>query len=129
MPRKIVDFSAVSKILRDEPFHLHFWEASPKEILQYLKDPRGFLAKTGLNLPKDCRIETVIENHDFLAERTNGMAADDGPIIVCNIGGGNVAKNFYRVSLYAHSEAEVGKFKKQLLHGENEVERKVARKK
>src|SRR5262249_40157753 len=129
MPRKIVVFSAVSKILRDEPFHLHFWEASPKEILQYLKDPRGFLSKTGLDLPKECRIETVIENHDFLAERTNGMAAADCPIIVCNIAGENAASHFNRVSLYAHSQTEVGKFKKHLLHAENEAERPVGRKK
>ncbi len=123
MPRKIVDFSAVSRIIRDEPFHLHFWESTPREVLAYLKDPRGFLSKMGLDLPKDCRIETVIENHDFLSARTNGLASSDGPIIICGTGGGNVAKAYYRVSLYAHSDAEVGKFKKTLLHEENEPER------
>ena len=115
MPRKIVDFSAVSKIIRDEPFHLHFWESTPREVLAYLKDPRAFLGKMGLELPKDCRIETVIENHDFLSARTNGLASSDGPIIICGTGGGNIAKAYYRVSLYAHSDAEVGKFKKTAL--------------
>ena len=41
-------------------------------------------------------------------------------------GGGNVGKNYYKVSFYAHDKATVGKFtkKKALLHGENETERR-----
>ena len=37
MPRKIVDLSARSNIIRQEPFGLHFWECSPKEYLDYGK--------------------------------------------------------------------------------------------
>ena len=40
MPRKIVDFSALSEIIRHEPFMLHFWESTPLEALAYLKHPR-----------------------------------------------------------------------------------------
>ena len=29
MPRQIVDFSARSEIIRDEPFMLHFWGVHP----------------------------------------------------------------------------------------------------
>src|SRR5437660_8608206 len=62
MPAKIVDLSARSSIIEAEPFGLHFWECTPKEFLNYLKDPRGFLASMGIKLPKNCRIETTIEN-------------------------------------------------------------------
>src|SRR5438876_4705309 len=66
MPRKIVDFSAISKIIRDEPFYLHFWESTPQEALAFLKNPRAELEKMGIKLPANCRIETTIENHDYL---------------------------------------------------------------
>ena len=71
MPSKIVDLSARSKIIRDEPFHVHFWECTPKEFLAQLKNPRKFLTKMGVELPADCRIETTIENHDWLEEHTS----------------------------------------------------------
>lgn len=70
----------------------------------------------GIDLPEDCRIETVLENHDWIARRTDGLASDNGPIIICGVGGGNVAKAVYRVSFYGHDESEVGKFDKRLLH-------------
>lgn len=119
MPRKIVDFSARSEILRDEPFHLHFWESSPREILRFLRNPRAELEKMGVVLPDDCRIETTIENHDWLSQHTEGLAANNGTI-VCNIGGGNVAKNYYQVAIYAHTEDSIGKFDKALLHTPDE---------
>lgn len=122
MPRKVVDFSARSDIIRDEPFHLHFWEAQPREILRFLRDPRGELRKIGIELPDDCRIETTIENHDWLSAKTNGLAANNGTI-VCNTGGGNVAKSVYRVLIYAHEEADVGAHEKELLHSPDEQER------
>src|SRR5205807_5826046 len=74
MPRKIVDFSAISKIIRDEPFYLHFWESTPQEALEFLKNPRAELEKMGIKLPANCRIETTIENHDYLSAHTGGLA-------------------------------------------------------
>lgn len=126
MPTKIVDFSALSPIIRDEPFHLHFWESSPKEVLRFLKDPRAELRKMGLELPASCRVETTIENHDWLSEHSGRFARDNGTII-CGTGGGNIAKTYYKVSFYGHTKQTIGKFKKQLLHSpeEGEVKRKA----
>jgi hypothetical protein len=128
MPSKIVDFSARSKILRDEPFHVHFWECTPREFLDFLKNPRKVLAGMGIEIPARCRIETTIENHDWLEEHTKGFTAANGTI-VCNVGGGNVARTVYRVISYAHDQSSIGKFKKQLLHTpeEEEVQRKQLR--
>jgi hypothetical protein len=123
MPSKIVDFSARSRIIYDEPFHLHFWELALDDVLLFLRDPRTELKKMGIELPKDCRIETTIENHDWLSEHTGGLTSANGTI-VCNIGGGNVAKNYYKVSMYAHDHASIGHFEKQLLHDPHMDERK-----
>jgi hypothetical protein len=122
MPRKVVDLSARSRIIRDEPWHLHFWESTPEEALAYLRNPRAELQGLGIELPPDCRIETVITNHDWMAEVTRGLTAEreNGPIIVCNTGGGDVAINFYRVTMYAHREEDVGRYEKHLLHHEDE---------
>jgi len=127
MPAKIVDLSARSTIIEDEPFGLHFWECKPKEFLDYLKDPRAFLASMGIKLPKKCRVETTIENHDWLSEKTRQLTAANGPVIICNVGGGNVAvaRDIYRVVSYAHTHDSIGKFKKTLLHSRNEQERKT----
>ena len=126
MPSKVVDLSARSKHIREEPWHLHFWENNPKEALEYLRDPRGFLSNLGIRLPEDCRIETVITNHDWMSENAGlargDEASDNGPIIICNVGGGNVAVEFYRVTMYAHHVDDVGRFKKELLHGPEEEE-------
>jgi hypothetical protein len=119
MPSKVVDLSARSSIIRDEPWHLHFWESTPAEIAAFLRHPREELARLGIELPAECRIETVIENHDWLSARTAGLSAADG-VVVCNVGGGNVAKDVYRVAMYAHAEAEVGRFEKALLHAPEE---------
>ena len=123
MPGKIVDLSACSSIIRDEPWDLHFWESTPTEILDFLRNPRAQLEEIGIRLPDECRIETVIANHDWLAKQTRGLSAeaDDGPIIICNVGGGNKAFNFYRITLYAHRDADVGKFEKELLHAPEEA--------
>jgi hypothetical protein len=122
MPRKIIDFSARSEIIRSEPFYLHFWESTPVEMLEFLKNPRGELRRMGIDLPQDCRIETTIENHDWLAAHSDNLTADNGTI-VCNTGGGNVAKNYYRVSFFGHDESSVGKYDKALLHSPDEEER------
>jgi hypothetical protein len=68
----------------------------------------------GIELPEDCR-ETVLENHGWLAANTDGLSANDG-VVVCNVGGGNVARTVYRVQMYAHREEDVGRFEKRLLH-------------
>ena len=126
MPAKIVDLSARSAIIEAEPFGLHFWECTPQEYVEYLSDPRGFLASMGIKLPKRCRIETTVENHDWLSAKTRKLTARRGPVIICNVGGGNVAaaREIYRVVSYAHVHADIGKFKKTLLHSRNEEERK-----
>jgi len=127
MPTKIVDLSARSEIIRDEPFHVHFWECTPNEYKKYLSDPRTFLAKMGIKLPKDCRIETTIENHDWLGANAPGLASSNGTII-CNVGGGNVARQVYRVVSYGHDHSAIGQFKKELLHGVEEQQVKPGRK-
>jgi len=119
MPRKVVDLSARSEVLRDEPFHLHFWECTPDEYLQFLRDPREQLSRMRIDLPESCRIETTIENHDWLSRSTGGLTSADGTI-VCNVGGGNVARDVYRIVSYAHSHESIGAHRKELLHAENE---------
>ncbi len=69
-----------------------------------------------IDIPEDCRIETTIENHDWMSQATDRLAADDGPVIICNVGGGNVARAVYRIVSYAHTHDSVGKHKKKLLH-------------
>ncbi len=122
MPRKIVDLSARSAILREEPFYVHFWECDPQEYLEFLRDPRGQLAEMGIDLPEDCRVETIIENHDWLSQQTSRLASDDGTII-CNVGGGDVARQVYRIVSYAHSHEAIGRYDKQLLHSPDEESR------
>ena len=126
MPSKIVDLSARSQIIRDEPFHVQFWECTPKEYLTLLKSPRKSLAQIGIELPADCRIETTIENHDWLEEHTRGFAAANGTII-CNVGGGNIARGVYRIVSYGHDHSTIGKFKKKLLHSPEEEQVKAKR--
>ena len=102
MPSKIVDLSARSTIIHDEPFHVHFWECTPKEFLEFLIQPRKFLADMGIELPKECRIETTIENHDWIGEHAGRFASDNGTII-CNVGGGNIARGLQSGQLWARA--------------------------
>lgn len=122
MPSKIVDLSARSKIIRDEPFHLHFWECSVPEYLDFLRHPRKTLAGMGIEIPADCRIETTIENHDWMEAHTNGLQETDGDVIVCNTGGGNVGRAVYRIISFAHVHEDIGRYKKKLLHSEDQQE-------
>ena len=122
MPTKIVDLSARSQIIRDEPFHVHFWECGPAEYLEYLRDPRRFLSAMGINIPQDCRIETTIENHDWIGERIHGLSRANGTII-CNVGGGNIARAVYRVVSYGHEHASIGRHQKDLLHSPGEEQK------
>jgi hypothetical protein len=126
MPSKIVDLSARSEIIRNEPFGLHFWECTIDEYLAFLKNPRKTLDSMGIKLPKECRVETTIENHDWLSENSRELSRANGTI-VCNVGGGNVAiaRNIYRIISYAHRDEDIGKFEKTLLHGSDEEERKT----
>src|SRR5688572_27104311 len=101
MPTKIVDLSARSAIINDEPFHVHFWECTPQEYLDFLGRPRDFLARMGIVIPDDCRIETTIENHDWIGMHAPDFKSDNGTI-VCNVGGGNVARQVYRVVSDGH---------------------------
>lgn len=115
MPSKIVDLSARSEIIKNEPFHVHFWECTPAEYKTFLGNPREFLLKMGIKIPKDCRIETTIENHEWLGEHARNWKSDNGTII-CNVGGGNIARAVYRIVSYGHDHTTIGKFKKDLLH-------------
>src|SRR5690242_16833778 len=119
MPTKIVDLSARSEIIRDEPFHVHFWECTPEEYVKYLGNPRNFLKSMGIMIPDDCRIETTIENHDWLGKHAPDLRSANGTII-CNVGGGNVARAVYRVVSYGHDHSTIGKYKKELLHSPTE---------
>ena len=123
MPSKIVDLSARSAIIRDEPFHLHFWECTPEEYLDFLRDPRKTLSGMGIDIPTDCWIETVIENHDWLSANTDGLRRADGDTIICNVGGGNVGRAVYRIVSYAHLHEAIGQYRKKLLHAEDKQER------
>ena len=123
MPTKIVDLSARSQIIRDEPFHVHFWECTPAEYLKYLRDPRSFLSGMGINIPPDCRIETTVENHDWIGEHSHGLSRANGTII-CNVGGGNIARAVYRVVSYGHEHASIGRHQKHLLHSPGEEEKR-----
>jgi len=122
MPSKIVDLSARSEIIKNEPFHVHFWECTPEEYKAYLFNPRKFLAKMGIKIPKKCRIETTIENHDWLGIHARNLESDNGTII-CNVGGGNIARSVYRVVSYGNDHDAIGKFKKKLLHNPKKQEK------
>ncbi|VTU22199.1 hypothetical protein E5CHR_01341 [Variovorax sp. PBL-E5] len=115
MPTKIVDFSARSEIVRAEPFNIHFWECTPSEFKAYLGKPRDFLRKMGIGLPRDCRIETTIENHDWLGDEAPDFESQNGTVI-CNVGSGGVSRQVYRVVSYAHDKSAIGEFKKVRLH-------------
>jgi len=98
----------------------------PKRISDLFERSPRIPGIDGYQAAKKLCIETTIENHDWLSANTRKLAADNGPVIVCNVGGGNVAvtRNIYRVVSYAHTHDAIGKFKKTLLHSRNEQERK-----
>lgn len=60
MPSKVVDLSARSRIIRDEPWHLHFWESTPEEALPSCANLASSWVRWESNCHPDCRIETVI---------------------------------------------------------------------
>ncbi len=86
MPTNVVDFSALSEIIHDEPWQLHVWELTPAEYVEQMKNPRKF-EKMGVELPENCPIMTEMLNHDFFAAHIADVrAADTPPIKVCNMG-------------------------------------------
>jgi hypothetical protein len=118
MPTKIVDLSARSEVIRAEPFNAHFWQCTPAEFRAYLGRPREFLRRLGIAVPQECRIETTIENHDWLEDEAPDFESEGGnDTVICNMGSGGHARTVYRVVSYARDEAGTGGVKKSLLHG------------
>lgn len=118
MPTKIVDFSARSEVIRAEPFTAHFWQCTPAEFRAYLGRPREFLRRLGIVIPHECRIETTIENHDWLEDEAPDFETEGGnDTVICNMGSGAAARSVYRVVSYARDEAATGNVEKSLLHG------------
>jgi hypothetical protein len=126
MPSKIVDRSARLRHIRQGPWHLHFWAETSKEAYKVLGHPREALASIRIELPDGCGIEPVIENHDWLARHSDGLAGEDG-VVACNVGDGNVGRAGYRGSMYAHREVDAGRYNKRFLHGTDEEEAQRAR--
>jgi hypothetical protein len=77
--------------------------------------------------PKPTSYESLIRlyvNPLISTQQIPSTRPRDNGTIICGTGGGNTAKNYYKISLYAHDKSDVGKYRKTLLHGENERERK-----
>lgn len=127
MPTNIVDFSACSSVIYEEPWYLHFWECTLEEYFEFLKKPEEFiLKKVGINLPDNLRIETVVINHNFLEKLTPSPSPSPSPSpgpIICNIGHGGGDMAFYRVTSFLHTSDDIGKFKKSLLHNPSDVKK------
>jgi len=119
MPKNVVDISARSEIIHNEPWHLHFWELKPVEFVEQLKDPRKFLKEMKIDLPLDCQIEQDIVNLDWISKNSGGLNKHNG-MTICNFGGGNVAVGVYRITSYGHRDSDVGKYRKILLHDPSE---------
>jgi hypothetical protein len=120
MPTRVVDFSARSEVIRAEPFNAHFWACTPAEFRAYLGRPREFLRRLGIVVPRECRIETTIENHGWLEDEAPDFENDSASrndTVICNLGCGGANRSVYRVVSYARDEAATGNVKKSLLHG------------
>jgi len=120
MPTRVVDFSARSEVLRAELFNAHFWACTPSEFRAYLGRPREFLRKLGIVLPRECRIETTIENHEGLEDEAPDFENDSvskNDTVICNLGCGGANRPVYRVVSYVRDEAATGNVEKSLLHG------------
>ena len=115
MPTKIVDLSARSEVIRQEPFSAHFWECTPLEFKAFRGRPRKFLQDMGIALPDECRIETTIENHERLGEEAANFDGE-GDEVICNLGRGDIGQNIYHVTSYTRDKAAAGQVRKKLLH-------------
>ncbi|MFH0131819.1 hypothetical protein ACGLHS_16555 [Variovorax sp. VaC1] len=119
MPSRIVDLSARSEVIRAEPFNAHFWKCTPAEFRAYLGRPREFLRRLGIVVPREYRIETTIENHDWLEDEApdfENESDSNNDTVICSMGCGAGARSVYRVVSYARDEAATGNVKKALLH-------------
>jgi hypothetical protein len=106
MPKKVIDFSKLSEDIRQEPWDLHFWESTPTDLLEFLKDPRKELADIGIQLRPEVRVEITIENLDWIARTTQGFTSsttiNGDPILICGTGGGGgtvaaTGKDYYKI--------------------------------
>lgn len=112
MPNQVVDLSARSRVIRGQGLLSHAWIATPAEVLAFLRDPRVELKKMSIRLPSTCRVETVLENHDWLTGHTDGFERAGRISILCR--GEGDGQTFYRVSLFASKGAS--KTPSELLH-------------
>lgn len=122
MPRHIVDLSARSQVFREQRLLSHAWVASPADVMHFIQSPRSELKKLGIRLASTCRIETVLENHDWF---TGHLTSNNGVISVFCRGEGD-GDQFYRVALYA-SKASVNLPARELLHSPEEQEKPIRR--
>lgn len=120
MPTHIVDLSARSELFRNQRLVSHAWLATPADVAAFLRSPRSELKKLGIRLPAECRVETVIQNHDWLTGHTDGLQGAGRITVFCR-GEGDGA-TFYRVSLFA-SKATEAPVPRTLLHEPDEQER------
>jgi hypothetical protein len=120
--RQVVDISARSRLVREQPLASHAWVASPAETLEYLRHPRSELKKMGIRLPCECVIETVLQNHDWLAGRSHGLVDDSGLRVFAR--GEGDARTFYKVTLYASKRRDEPP-EQPLLHRPDEEQRRA----
>lgn len=120
--RHVVDISARSHLVREQPLLSHAWVATPAEVLEFVRHPRPELKKLGIRLPSDCQIETILQNHDWLAGRSHGMT--DGNRLSVFVRGEGDGKRFYRVTLYASKKREEPP-DQPLLHQPDEEQRRA----
>ena len=115
MPTNVVDFSAVSEIIRDEPWQLHFWELTPDEYFEQMKNPRKFIARLGVELPEkrsSPRCSTTI-----FSPRIPRFAPPIPRRSRCAIWAAAIPASPPIASRsYAHLASDVGRHKKKLLH-------------
>jgi hypothetical protein len=122
MPNQVVDLSARSRLIRGRGLRSHAWVATPAEVLAFLRDPRVELKKMNIRLPSTCRVETLLENHDWLSGHTDGFERAGQISILCR--GEGDGHTFYRVSLFA-SKTTTKNASTELLHAPDEESRRL----
>jgi hypothetical protein len=79
------------------------------DLLQVAMPHSNFRISAGA--PASWQHQTTIENHDWLGDHAPGFKSANGTII-CNVGGGNVARSVHRIVSYGHDHSTIGKFRK-----------------